>query len=91
MTLEEIKSEIRVLPASDKIKLHKWLDYEMAPDFRSSDFCSRIGVDRSLEIRQAIEQKSEIPVPRSPKSGCESPPLARVRKAASSISHWSRR
>ena len=62
MTLEEIKSEIRVLPASDKIKLHKWLDYEMAPDFSSSDFCSRIGVDRSLEIRQAIEQKSEIPV-----------------------------
>jgi hypothetical protein len=64
MTLEEIKSEIRVLPASDKIKLHKWLDYEMAPDFRSSDFCSRIGVDRSLEIRPGDRTKERDPCPK---------------------------
>jgi len=77
MTLEEIKSEIRVLPASDKVNLHEWLDYEIAPDFSPSDSCSRIGVDRSLEIRHAIEQKIEISVAvSSPKNGCESPPFS---------------
>ena len=52
MTLEQIKDEIRSLRSSERIELYKWLDYGVA-----TDFCPRIGVDRSLEIRHAIEQK----------------------------------
>jgi hypothetical protein len=52
MTLEQIKDEIRSLSSSERIELYKWLDYGVA-----NDFCPRIGVDRSLEIRRAIEQK----------------------------------
>ena len=52
MTLEQIKDEIRSLRSSERIELYKWLDYGVA-----TDFCLRIGVDRSLEIRHDIEQK----------------------------------
>jgi len=52
MTLEQIQDEIRSLRSSERIELYKWLDYGVA-----TDFCLRIGVDRSLEIRHAIEQK----------------------------------
>jgi hypothetical protein len=52
MTLEQIKDEIRSLRSSERIELYKWFDYGVA-----TDFCPRIGVDRSLEIRHAIEQK----------------------------------
>ena len=51
MTLEQIKDEIRSLRSSERIELYRWLDYGVA-----TNFCSRIGVDRSLEIRHAIEQ-----------------------------------
>jgi hypothetical protein len=51
MTLEQIQDEIRSLKSSERIELYRWLDYEVAPDI-----CSRIGADRSLEIRHAIEQ-----------------------------------
>ena len=51
MTLEQIKDEIRSLRSSERIELYIWLDYDVA-----TDFCSRIGADRSLEIRHAIEQ-----------------------------------
>jgi len=55
MTLEQIKDEIRSLRSSERIELYKWLDYGVA-----TDFCPRIGVDRSLEIRHSIEQSSQI-------------------------------
>jgi len=51
MTLEQIKDEIRSLKSSERIELYRWLDYDVATDFRS-----RIGADRSLEIRHSIEQ-----------------------------------
>ena len=51
MTLEQIKDEIRSLKSSERMELYIWLDYDVA-----TDFCSRIGADRSLEIRNAIEQ-----------------------------------
>ena len=51
ITLEQIKDEIRSLRSSERIELYIWLDYDVA-----TDFCSRIGADRSLEIRHAIEQ-----------------------------------
>jgi hypothetical protein len=51
MTLEQIKDEIRSLRSSERIELYKWLDYGVV-----ADFYPRIGMDRSLEIRHAIEQ-----------------------------------
>src|SRR5208282_6824975 len=48
MTLEQIKDEIRSLKSSERIELYIWLDYDVA-----TDFCSRIGADRSLEIRHS--------------------------------------
>ena len=55
ITLEQIKDEFRSLRSSERIELYKWLDYGVA-----TDFCPRIGVDRSLEIRHSIEQSSQI-------------------------------
>jgi hypothetical protein len=60
MNLEQMENEIRRLNPSERIKLYRWFDYVVAVDFHSSDFCSRIGTGRSLEIRQAIEQMKEI-------------------------------
>jgi hypothetical protein len=64
MTLEQIKDEIRSLRSSERIELYKWLDYGVA-----TDFCPRIGVDRSLEIRHSIEQKFPkwLKMPNAPK------------------------
>jgi hypothetical protein len=60
MTLEQIKDEIRSLRSSERIELYKWLDYGVVADYRVvADFCPRIGVDRSLEIRHSIEQSSQ--------------------------------
>jgi hypothetical protein len=58
MTLEQIKDEIRSLRSSERIELYKWLDYVVVADYGgAADFCPRIGMDRSLEIRHTIEQK----------------------------------
>jgi hypothetical protein len=58
MTLEQIKDEIRSLRSSERIELYKWLDYVVVADYVvAADFCPRIGMYRSLEIRHAIEQK----------------------------------
>ena len=54
MTVEEIKDEIRTLSRSEKIEIYRWLD-----DGVVAEFSSRIGADRSLAIRQEIEQKVE--------------------------------
>ena len=58
MTLEQIKDEIRSLRSSERIELYKWLEYVVVADYgEAADFCPRIGMDRTLEIRHAIEQK----------------------------------
>jgi hypothetical protein len=58
MTLEQIKDEIRSLRSSERIELYKWLDCVVVADYVvAADFCPRIGMYRSLEIRHAIEQK----------------------------------
>ena len=65
MTLEQIKAEIRRMRPNERIKLYRWLDYGVI-----ADFCSRIGVGRSLEIRHAIDQKMKITVlATSPRTG----------------------
>jgi len=60
MTLEQLKDGIRRLTPTDRIELYRWLDYGTAIDFCSSDFCSRIGADRALQIRNEIERKSKL-------------------------------
>jgi hypothetical protein len=58
ITLEQIKDEIRSLRSSERIELYKWLDHGVVADYVvAADFCPRIGMYRSLEIRHAIEQK----------------------------------
>jgi hypothetical protein len=51
MTLRQIQSAVRTLKVEEQIELYRWLDYEMATDFCSGDWCSRIGVGRAQEIR----------------------------------------
>jgi hypothetical protein len=68
MTLEQIKDEIRSLRSSERIELYRWLDYGEA-----TDFCSRIGMDRSLEIRHAIEQNMKLTVRSSLTEGSHPP------------------
>ena len=58
ITLEQIKDEIRSLRSRERIELYKWLDYGVVADYGvATDFYPRIGMDRSLKIRHAIEQK----------------------------------
>ena len=55
MTLAQIEDEIRGLRPSERIELYRWLDYGVVADYGvGTDFCSRIGMGRSLEIRHAI-------------------------------------
>jgi hypothetical protein len=51
----QIKDEIRKLNRSDKIEIFRWIDLEIA-----DDLVCRIGMDRSLQIRQEIEQKCKV-------------------------------
>jgi hypothetical protein len=58
MTLAQIEDEIRSLRPSERIELYRWLDYFVVADCgEENSFCSRVGMDRSLAIRQAIDQK----------------------------------
>jgi hypothetical protein len=57
MTLAQIEDEIRSLGPSERIELYRWLDYMMVADCGAANsLCSRIGMDRSLKIRQGIDQ-----------------------------------
>ena len=59
MTIAQIEDEIRSLRPSERIELYRWLDYMVVADYDvDTSFCSRLGVDRSLEIRHAIVSKS---------------------------------
>jgi hypothetical protein len=56
MNAEQIKDEIRNLSRIDKIEIYRWIDEEAAVDL-----LSRIGLFRSLAIRQQIEQTCNAP------------------------------
>ena len=59
LTLAQIEDEIRTLRAAERIELYKWLDHVVVADCGAdTSFGSRLGVDRSLEIRLAIVSKS---------------------------------
>jgi hypothetical protein len=50
MNVAQIKEEIRKLNRTDKIEICRWIDREATDDI------SRIGMARSIEIRQEFEQ-----------------------------------
>jgi hypothetical protein len=52
MNAEQIKAEIRYVSRSDQVQIYRWLVGEVAGDTHF-----RIGLNRSLAIRQDIEQK----------------------------------
>jgi hypothetical protein len=61
MTLAQIEDEIRSLRSSERIELYKWLDHNVVADCGvETSFRSRLGVDRALEIRHALDQKINI-------------------------------
>jgi hypothetical protein len=61
MTLTQIENEIRNLRPIERIELYKWLDQVVVADYdMETSFCLRLGLDRSLEIRHAIDQKMKI-------------------------------
>ena len=70
MTIAQIEDEIRSLRRSERIELYRWLDYMVMADCGpETSFCSRLGVDRSLEFRHAIVSSCgitarNIPTPR---------------------------
>jgi hypothetical protein len=72
MTLTQIEDEIRTLRAVEIIELYKWLDHVVvvADCGVDTSFCSRLGVDRSLELRRAIDERMKtttrsIPITKS--------------------------
>ena len=50
MNVAQIKDEIRKLNRTDKIEICRWIDREVTDDI------SRIGMARSIQIRQEFEQ-----------------------------------
>ena len=56
MNVEQMKVEIRKLNCSDKIEISRWADRELTDDI------SRIGMERSLQIRQEFERICNIKV-----------------------------
>ena len=61
MTLAQIEDEIRSLRSSERIELYKWLDHTVVADSGvETSFRSRLGADRALEIRRALDQKVNI-------------------------------
>jgi hypothetical protein len=51
MNAAQIKDEIRRLSRSEQIEIWRWIDREIA-----DDLVCRIGRERSLQIRQELEQ-----------------------------------
>ena len=60
MNAAQIKDEIRKLNRIDKIEICRWIDEEAA-----DDLIFRIGMSRSIELRQQIEQKCKVASPKT--------------------------
>ena len=71
MTLTQIEDEIRALRAAERIELYKWLDHVVVADCGAdTSFRPRLGVDRSLQVRRAIDERTKttgrsIPITKS--------------------------
>jgi hypothetical protein len=58
MNASQIIDEIRKLNRIDKVEIFKWLDREVA-----NDISSRIGIERSFQIRQEFERRCKVVSP----------------------------
>ena len=58
MNVAQIKDEIRKLNRIDKIGICRWIDEEV-----SDDLILRIGMSRSIDLRQQIEQMCKVTIP----------------------------
>jgi hypothetical protein len=56
---DHIEHEIRKLNRIDKIEICRWIDQEVA-----DDLVWRIGMSRSIELRQQMEQKRKVSSPK---------------------------
>jgi hypothetical protein len=59
MNVAQIKDEIRKLNQIDKVEIFTWIDREAV----ASDL-SRIGAYRSIQIRQEIEERLKVIIPK---------------------------
>ena len=59
MNVAQIKDEIRKLNQIDKVEIFTWIDREVV----ASDL-SRIGAYRSIQIRQEIEERLKVIIPK---------------------------
>ena len=59
MNAAQSKDEIRKLIRNDKIEIYRWIDREV-----TEDLFYRIGMSRSIELRQQMEQKCKITSPK---------------------------
>jgi hypothetical protein len=67
MTLAQIEEEIRTLRSSERIELYKWLDHAVVADYGvETSFSTRLGADRALEIRHALDQEIQISARNTP-------------------------
>jgi hypothetical protein len=58
MNARQIKDEIRRLNRCGKIEIFTWIDQEIG-----DDLVRRIGMNRSLQIRQELEQRWKVASP----------------------------
>jgi hypothetical protein len=61
MNAAQIVDEVRKLSQIDQIEIYRWIDREVAQHL----FC-RIGMDRSLQIRQEFERRCNVIGPERP-------------------------
>jgi len=59
MNTAQIKEEIRKLNRIDKIEICRWIDQEVA-----DDLVWGIGMSRSIELREQMEQKCKVTSPK---------------------------
>jgi hypothetical protein len=59
MNAAQIKDEIRKLNRNDKIEIYRWIDREV-----TENLFYRIGMSRSIELRQQIEQMCKVASPK---------------------------
>jgi hypothetical protein len=78
MNVAQIKDEIRKLNQIDKVEIFTWIDREAA----ASDL-SRIGAYRSIQIRQEIEERLKVIIPKRRVSLSDE-------EQSTSRAHWSR-
>jgi len=64
MKVEDIKDKIRTLTGGEMVELFRWLDRQLASSDTSG---ARIGIRRSLDLRQELDERLRSPALTKPK------------------------